>query len=93
MPEPEILLQYILKEIACEKDLKGKKVLVTAGPPQEAIVSDRHITNHSSGKMGYALARAAMLRGAEVTLVSGPCAIAAPPFVKMIPVVTAMDMF
>ena len=79
MPEPEILLQYILKEIACEKDLKGKKVLVTAGPTQEAIDPVRYITNHSSGKMGYALARAAMLRGAEVTLVSGPCAIAAPP--------------
>ena len=93
MPEPEILLQYILKEIACEKDLKGKKVLVTAGPTQEAIDPVRYITNHSSGKMGYALARAAMLRGAEVTLVSGPCAIAAPPFVKMIPVVTARDMF
>ena len=61
MPEPEILLQYILKEIACEKDLKGKKVLVTAGPTQEAIDPVRYITNHSSGKMGYALARAAML--------------------------------
>ena len=93
MPEPEILLQYILKEIAREKDLKGKKVLVTAGPTQEAIDPVRYITNHSSGKMGYALARAAMLRGAEVTLVNGPCAIAPPPFVKMIPVVTARDMF
>ena len=78
MPEPEILLQYILKEIAREKDLKGKKVLVTAGPTQEAIDPVRYITNHSSGKMGYALARVAMLRGAEVTLVNGPCAIAPP---------------
>ena len=63
MPEPEILLQYILKEIACEKDLKGKKVLVTAGPTQEAIDPVRYITNHSSGKMGYCPGRAAMLAG------------------------------
>ena len=93
MPEPEILLEYILREIAMEKDLKGKKILVTAGPTQEAIDPVRYITNHSSGKMGYAIAREAMLRGAEVTLVSGPCAIEPPPFVKMIPVVTAKDMF
>ena len=93
MPEPETLLSYILREIAKEKDLEGKKVLVTAGPTRESIDPVRYITNHSSGKMGYALARAAMLRGAEVTLVSGPCSIAPPPFVKVVPVVTAKDMF
>lgn len=93
MPEPETLLSYILREIAKEKDLEGKKVLVTAGPTQEAIDPVRYITNHSSGKMGYALAKAAMLRGAEVTLVSGPCSITPPPFVKVVPVVTAKDMF
>ena len=93
MPEPETLLSYILREIAKAKDLEGKKVLVTAGPTQEAIDPVRYITNHSSGKMGYALAKAAMLRGAEVTLVSGPCSITPPPFVKVVPVVTAKDMF
>lgn len=93
MPEPEVLLQYILKEIAREKDLRGKKILVTAGPTQEAIDPVRYITNHSSGKMGYAIARAAMQRGAEVTLVSGPCSITPPPFVKFISVITARDMF
>ncbi len=93
MPEPETLLSYILREIAKEKDLEGKKVLVTAGPTRESIDPVRYITNHSSGKMGYALAKAAMLRGAEVTLVSGPCSIAPPPFVKVVPVVTAKDMF
>ena len=72
MPEPEVLLSYILKELAYEKDLTGKKVLVTAGPTQEAIDPVRFISNHSTGKMGYALAEAAMQRGAEVTLVSGP---------------------
>ena len=93
MPEPETLLSYILREIAVEKDLEGKKVLVTAGPTQESIDPVRYITNHSSGKMGYALAKAAMLRGADVTLVSGPCSITPPPFVKVVPVVTAKDMF
>ena len=93
MPEPETLLSYILREIAKEKDLEGKKVLVTAGPTQESIDPVRYITNHSSGKMGYALAKAAMLRGADVTLVSGPCSITPPPFVKVVPVVTAKDMF
>ena len=93
MPEPEMLLDYILREIAKEKDLVGRKVLVTAGPTQEAIDPGRYITNHSSGKMGYALAKAAMLRGADVTLVSGPCAIEPPPFVKLVPVVTAKEMF
>lgn len=93
MPEPEVLFQYILREIAYEKDLAGKKLLVTAGPTQESIDPVRYITNHSSGKMGYAIARAAMLRGAEVTLVTGPCTIARPPFVKIVPVTTARDMF
>ena len=93
MPEPEMLLEYILREIAKEKDLTGRKVLVTAGPTQEAIDPVRYITNHSSGKMGYALAKAAMLRGAQVTLVSGLCAIEPPPFVKLVPVVTAKEMF
>ena len=93
MPEPEMLLDYILKEIAKEKDLLGRKILVTAGPTQESIDPVRYITNHSSGKMGYALAKAAMLRGADVTLVSGPCAIEPPPFVKLVPVVTAKEMF
>ena len=93
MPEPEMLLDYILREIAKEKDLLGRKVLVTAGPTQESIDPVRYITNHSSGKMGYALAKAAMLRGADVTVVSGPCAIEPPPFVKLVPVVTAKEMF
>ncbi len=93
MPEPEMLLDYILKEIAKEKDLLGRKILVTAGPTQESIDPVRYITNHSSGKMGYALAKAAMFRGADVTLVSGPCAIEPPPFVKLVPVVTAKEMF
>ena len=93
MPEPEMLLDYILREIAKEKDLLGRKVLVTAGPTQESIDPVRYITNQSSGKMGYALAKAAMLRGADVTLVSGPCAIEPPPFVKLVPVVTAKEMF
>ena len=93
MPEPEMLLEYILREIAKEKDLSGRKVLVTAGPTQEAIDPVRYITNHSSGKMGYALAKAAMLRGAQVTLVSGPCVIEPPPFVKLVPIVTAKEMF
>ncbi len=93
MPEPEVLLSYILKEIACKKDLSGKKVLVTAGPTQEAIDPVRVITNHSTGRMGYALARAAMLRGADVTLVSGPVSLAPPPFVTVVPVRSADDMF
>ena len=93
MPEPEVLLQYILKEIAFPKDLMGMKVLVTAGPTQEALDPVRYITNHSSGKMGYALAKMAMLRGAEVTLVSGPAAIEPPMFVKVVPVVSAAEMF
>ena len=93
MPEPETLLSYITREIACEKDMAGMKVLVTAGPTQEAIDPVRYITNHSSGKMGYAIAKAAMLRGADVTLVSGRTAIPVPPFVKTVPVVTAKEMY
>ena len=93
MPEPQTLLSYIEKEIACEKDLKGKKILVTAGPTQEAIDPVRYITNHSSGKMGYSIAKAAMLRGADVTLVSGRTAIEPPMFVKVVPIVTAKEMF
>ena len=93
MPEPDVLLQYILKHIAYEKDMAGLKVLVTAGPTQEAIDPVRYITNHSSGKMGYAIARAAMLRGADVTLVSGPTALTPVPFVKMVDIVTAKDMY
>ena len=92
MPEPEVLLDYILKELAYEKDLLGKKVLVTAGPTQEKIDPVRYITNHSTGKMGYAIAKHCMQRGARVTLVSGPVSIQAPLFVDVIPVVSAADM-
>lgn len=92
MPEPDVLLSYILKEIAYPKDMQGKKVLITAGPTQEAIDPVRYITNHSSGKMGYALAKAAMLRGADVTLISGPVSIPEVPFVHTIYVESAQDM-
>ena len=93
MPEPETLLQYIVQEIAFEKDLKGKKILITAGPTQEKIDPVRYITNHSSGKMGYALAKRAAMRGAEVTLVSGQVSIAPPPFVNFVSITSAKDMF
>ena len=93
MPDEEVLLEYILKEIAFEKDLLGKKVLVTAGATREAIDPVRFITNHSSGKMGIAIAKAAMLRGAEITLVAAHTDVEYPPFVKVIPVVSAEDMF
>ena len=93
LPEPETLAEYVLHAIACEKDYAGKKVLVTAGPTQEAIDPVRYLTNHSSGKMGYAIARAAAMRGADVTLVSGPTALEAPAFVRVVPVVSAADMF
>ena len=93
MPEPDILLEYILREAAYEKDLKGKKILVTAGPTQEAMDPVRFITNHSSGKMGYAIARAAAFRGAQVTLVTGPVHLAPPLFAETVPVVSARDMF
>lgn len=93
MPEEKVLLEYILKEIAFEKDLLGKKVLVTAGATREAIDPVRFITNHSSGKMGVAVAKAAMLRGAQVTLVAAHTDVEYPMFVKIIPVVSAEDMF
>lgn len=93
MPEPETLFEYILQELACKKDLAGKKVLVTAGPTREAIDPVRYITNHSTGKMGYAIARAAARRGAEVTLVSGPVDLKAPLGVRLVPVISAKDMF
>lgn len=93
MPEESLLVEYVLREIACQKDLAGKKVLVTAGPTREAIDPVRFITNHSSGKMGYAVARAAMLRGAQVTLVSGPVSIPAPSFVEVVSTVSAQDMY
>lgn len=93
MPEPELLLEYVLREIQFEKDMAGKRVLVTAGPTQEAIDPVRYITNHSTGKMGYALATVCMRRGADVTLVTGPTAIPKPEFVKAITVHTAKEMF
>lgn len=93
MPEPEDLLQHVLRQLACPHDLEGKHVLVTAGPTQESLDPVRYLTNHSTGKMGYAIARMAMLRGAQVTLVTGPTAIAPPPFVDVVPVVSAQDMF
>lgn len=93
MPEPQELYTYIERELAFEKDLLGVKVLVTAGPTIEPIDPVRYITNHSSGKMGYAIAKAAMLRGASVTLVSGRCALEPVPFVNTVNVTTAEDMF
>lgn len=93
MPSEEVLQNYIVREIAKEKDLLGKKVLVTAGPTREKIDPVRFISNHSTGKMGYAIAKQAMLRGAEVTLVSGPVSITPPPFVDVVNVVSAKDMF
>lgn len=93
LPEPVDLLQHILRHLALPHDLSGKRVLISAGPTQEAIDPVRYLTNHSTGKMGYALARMAMLRGADVTLVSGPTAIAPPPFLRTIPVVSAQDMY
>lgn len=93
LPSEETLLSYILKELHYDKDMAGRKVLVTAGPTTEAIDPVRFISNHSTGKMGYAIAKCAMERGAEVTLITGKTAIPAPPFVKMIPVVSAKDMF
>ena len=93
LPSEEVLLDYILKELHYEKDMKGKKVLVTAGPTREAIDPVRFISNHSTGKMGYAIARCAMERGAQVTLITGETSIPKPPFVKVIPVISAADMF
>lgn len=91
MPEPEVLLEYIIKAVT-PKDMAGKRVLVTAGPTQEKLDPVRYISNHSTGKMGYAIAKAAMLRGAEVTLVSGKVAITPPMGVEVVPIVSAADM-
>ncbi len=93
LPEPAVLVDHILAEIACPKDLAGKKILVTAGPTREAIDPVRFITNHSSGKMGYAIAHAAALRGADVTLVSGPVSLTPPLGVKLVPISSAHDLF
>lgn len=93
MPEPEELLQYVLMACACEKDMTGKRVLVTAGPTQELLDPVRYITNHSTGKMGYSIAKLCALRGAEVTLISGKTSLTPPMFVEVVPVVTAEDMF
>lgn len=93
MPEPEELFDYICQAIEYPKDLEGKKILVTAGPTRESIDPVRFITNHSSGKMGYALAKAAARRGAEVTLVSGPVSLSAPRFLETVYVETAKEMF
>ena len=93
MPEPEVLLKHILQELAFKKDLQGKRILITAGPTREAIDPVRYITNHSSGKMGYALAARACMRGAEVTLVTGSTSLEPWPFVKAVQVTTAREMF
>ncbi len=93
MPEPEELLDYIKKAVACDKDLAGKKILITAGPTREVIDPVRYLTNHSTGKMGYAIARMASYRGAEVTLVTGPTEIPKPRFVRVIPIESARQMY
>ncbi len=93
MPSEDVLFQHIIKEIACEKDMQGLKVLVTAGPTQESLDPVRFLTNHSSGKMGYEIAEAAMLRGADVTLVSGQTHLSPVPFVDMIKITSTEDMF
>lgn len=93
LPSEEELMDYILQEIRFEKDLVGKRLLITAGPTVESIDPVRFISNHSTGKMGYALARVAAERGADVTLISGPVNLQAPRFVKLVPVVSAQDMF
>ena len=93
LPEPDILLQYVLRRLALPHDLEGRRVLVTAGPTQEALDPVRCLTNHSTGRMGYAVARAAAARGAEVTLVSGPTALKKPTYVETVDVVSAQDMF
>lgn len=93
LPSEEVLVEYVLRELACAKDLEGKKVLVTAGPTVESIDPVRFISNHSTGKMGYAIAKMAMLRGAQVMLVSGPVHIAPPPFVNLVCVTSAQEMY
>ena len=93
MREPEVLLEYILHEIAYPKDLKGKKILVTAGPTQEPVDPVRYLTNHSTGKMGYAIARVCSFRGADVTLVTGKTALSRPLFVDTVEITTAREMY
>ena len=93
MPEPALLLEYILRDTAYEKDMEGLNVLVTAGPTQEPVDPVRYITNHSTGKMGYAIAQVCMRRGANVTLVSGPSMLEPPQFIDFVPVTTAKEMF
>lgn len=94
LPEEGVLVDYVLRELACEKDLKGKKIVVSAGATQEPMDPVRYLTNHSTGKMGYAVARACMLRGADVTLLASTgCTLPPVPFVKMIPFTTAADLF
>ena len=93
MPEPQELIEHILRAIALPHDLTGKRVLVTDGPTQESLDPVRYLTNHSTGKMGYAIAKMAMLRGAQVTLISGPTALQKPPFVEVVDIISAQDMF
>ena len=93
LPEPEELVELCVHLIAREKDMTGKQVLVTAGPTQEALDPVRYLTNHSSGRMGYAIARAAARRGADVTLVSGPTAPPEPPFIKVVHISSAQEMY
>ena len=93
MPEPDVLFQYVLMACAFPKDMEGKKVLVTAGPTQERIDPVRYITNHSTGRMGYSIAKICALRGAKVTLVTGQTALEPPLFVDVVPVVSARDMY
>lgn len=93
LPDEDTLVNYVLRELACPKDLQGKKVVVTAGATQEALDPVRYITNHSTGKMGYAVARACMLRGADVTLLTGETALDPVPFVKTVPFRSAKDLF
>lgn len=93
MPEPEVLLEYILHEIAYSKDLEGKKILVTAGPTQEPVDPVRYLTNHSTGKMGYAIARVCSFRGADVTLITGKTALSLPLFVDTVEITTAREMY
>ena len=93
MPAEQVLTDHVVRKLAHEKDLAGKRILVTAGPTREAIDPVRFISNHSTGKMGYAIAKSAMLRGADVTLVSGPVALEAPRFVETVPVTTAEEMY
>ena len=93
LPEPELLVEHILRRIAMPHDLSGKKVLITAGPTQESLDPVRFLSNHSTGKMGYAIAKMAMLRGAEVTLISGPTSLTPPPFVSVVNIRSAQEMF